>query len=136
MRRRGPGAPSGELRYGLLSVRRQQLVHRAVLFMCEDSFQIREHALVLEADPPPPVDQIVLGRLQVDPAVRQEDEVVAMSARCTHVGGIVRIKEDELHCPCHGGVFSKEGDPIQGPVVRPLERFDCRVHEGRIEVRG
>jgi nitrite reductase/ring-hydroxylating ferredoxin subunit len=68
--------------------------------------------------------------------LRQGDEVVAMSARCTHMGCIVRIKKDELHCPCHGGVFSREGEPLQGPVVRPLERFDCRVHEGRIEVRG
>jgi nitrite reductase/ring-hydroxylating ferredoxin subunit len=68
--------------------------------------------------------------------LRQGDEVVAMSARCTHMGCIVRIKEDELHCPCHGGVFSREGEPLQGPVARPLKRFDCRVHEGRIEVRG
>ena len=68
--------------------------------------------------------------------LRQGEEVVAMSARCTHMGCIVRIQKDELHCPCHGGVFSKEGEPLKGPVNRPLRRFECRVTEGRIEVRA
>ena len=64
--------------------------------------------------------------------LREGEQVVALSARCTHMGCIVRIEGEQLHCPCHGGIFSKQGEPLQGPVNRPLARLDCRVREGKI----
>lgn len=64
------------------------------------------------------------------------DEVVAFSARCTHAGCKVRFKDDEFHCPCHGGVFSRNGDPIAGPPTVPLVRFETRLDQDHIKVKA
>jgi glycine/D-amino acid oxidase-like deaminating enzyme/nitrite reductase/ring-hydroxylating ferredoxin subunit len=52
-----------------------------------------------------------------------EGEVHAHSARCTHLGCIVRwnAAERSWDCPCHGSRFDAEsGDVLQGPAVAPL----------------
>ena len=45
-----------------------------------------------------------------------------MSNICTHLGCRVRwIAEDErFYCPCHNGVFAKDGSVVAGPPPRPL----------------
>jgi len=56
---------------------------------------------------------------------RKGDEVLALSSECTHLGCPVRYKKDKKHfaCPCHGGVFNLEGERIEGPPPRPLDRY-------------
>jgi nitrite reductase/ring-hydroxylating ferredoxin subunit len=52
-----------------------------------------------------------------------EGRVHAHSARCTHLGCIVRWNSAERSwdCPCHGSRFGAEsGEVLQGPAVRPL----------------
>ena len=68
--------------------------------------------------------------------VRQDEEILALSARCTHAGCRVRAGGGEFVCPCHGGAFALDGAPLRGPVERPLERRKVRVTDGRIEVRA
>ncbi|GAB2817990.1 FAD-dependent oxidoreductase [Streptomyces daliensis] len=53
-----------------------------------------------------------------------EGEVRALSPRCTHLGCLVRFNDAECawECPCHGSRFGIEGEVIQGPATRPLER--------------
>ena len=53
-----------------------------------------------------------------------QGEVHAVSARCTHLGCIVSWNpaESSWDCPCHGSRFSVDGEVIQGPAVRNLER--------------
>ena len=63
------------------------------------------------------------------------EEVVAFSATCTHAGCTVRFKEGAFHCPCHGGVFSLDGEPVKGPVERPLERLEARIVGDQVEVK-
>ena len=47
----------------------------------------------------------------------------ALSARCTHLGCIVRWNgaERSWDCPCHGSRFGTDGRVLQGPAVAPLE---------------
>ncbi|MEO6470359.1 MAG: Rieske (2Fe-2S) protein [Aeromicrobium sp.] len=47
----------------------------------------------------------------------------AYTAVCTHQGCIVsRIDAKEIHCPCHGSVYStKDGSVINGPAPQPLK---------------
>ena len=81
--------------------------------------------------------------------VRKGDAVIALDATCTHAGCMVRpalaegASAGELGgapgafvCPCHGGAFSLEGEPVRRPVTRPLARLETRVEGGRVEVRA
>lgn len=69
----------------------------------------------------------------------QRDEYnayIAISTRCMHLGCPVRYvpASERFICPCHGGVYDKEGKVTGGPPVRPLDRFYTRVRRGLVEV--
>lgn len=60
-----------------------------------------------------------------------EQELVALSAICTHLGCVVKWKQDiaELFCPCHGGKFDAKGNVLGGPPPAPLPSFPTRVED-------
>ncbi len=72
---------------------------------------------------------------QDDPAVLvrlTDDEIVAFSQKCTHLGCVVYYQSDEdrWHCPCHEGNFElTTGLVISGPPTRPLGRIDVEVRD-------
>jgi Rieske Fe-S protein len=46
------------------------------------------------------------------------------------------IAEDErFYCPCHNGVFAKDGSVVSGPPPRPLDRFENKVEDGILYIR-
>ncbi|MFD6109033.1 FAD-dependent oxidoreductase [Streptomyces yangpuensis] len=61
-------------------------------------------------------------------AVHRDDEgeLHAVSAVCTHMGCLVAFNNAERtwECPCHGSRFGIDGEVLQGPALRPLERRD------------
>ena len=61
---------------------------------------------------------------------------VAISTRCAHLGCPVRYYQapKRFVCPCHGGIYDFQGKVAGGPPVRPLDRFDARASNGRVEV--
>ena len=63
-------------------------------------------------------------------------EFMAFSVHCTHLGCPVRWLGDAdlFMCPCHGGVFYKDGRVASGPPPRPLVRYPVRVKEGAVEI--
>jgi menaquinol-cytochrome c reductase iron-sulfur subunit len=66
-----------------------------------------------------------------------EQDFVAFSINCTHLGCPVRWLQDaELFmCPCHGGVYYQDGAVAAGPPPDPLARYPVRVQNGQVEVR-
>jgi menaquinol-cytochrome c reductase iron-sulfur subunit len=72
--------------------------------------------------------------------VRTDDgrNFTAMSNVCTHLGCRVRWVADrkEFFCPCHNGVFDKDGNVISGPPPRPLNRYEVKVENGQLSIVG
>ncbi|MDQ3760099.1 MAG: FAD-dependent oxidoreductase [Actinomycetota bacterium] len=66
------------------------------------------------------------GLRQVAECRDEEGAVHRLSARCTHLGCIVRWNEGDStwDCPCHGSRFGADGSVLNGPAATPLEPFD------------
>lgn len=64
-------------------------------------------------------------------------DFAVISNICTHLGCRVRwIAEDgKFHCPCHNGVFAKDGTVVSGPPPRPLDRFENKVEGGILYIK-
>ena len=61
----------------------------------------------------------------------------AMSNVCTHLGCRVRWipEQEKFFCPCHNGVFDKDGSVVSGPPPRPLDQFETKVESGVLFIR-
>ena len=67
-----------------------------------------------------------------------ENSFIAFSANCTHLGCPVRWMEGAslFLCPCHGGVYYKDGSVAAGPPPRPLFRYDVRIENGEVKINS
>jgi Rieske Fe-S protein len=68
--------------------------------------------------------------------VRQNDQVRALSAICTHLGCRVVWNQGDkhFHCPCHGGRFDPSGAVVAGPPPHGLDELPARVDGSRVLV--
>lgn len=66
----------------------------------------------------------------------QDGSFTAFSLDCTHLGCPVRWLPDAdlFMCPCHGGVFYRDGQVAAGPPPEPLKHHPVRVRNGQVEV--
>jgi Rieske Fe-S protein len=75
-----------------------------------------------------------------DPAVLlrlADEEVVAFSQKCTHLGCVVYFEEDRWHCPCHEGNFdARTGAVLSGPPPRALGRIEVEIRDDTIWALG
>jgi menaquinol-cytochrome c reductase iron-sulfur subunit len=64
-------------------------------------------------------------------------DFIVMSNICTHLGCRVRWIPDKegFYCPCHNGVFAKDGTVVSGPPPRPLDRFEVKIEDGILYVQ-
>ena len=64
--------------------------------------------------------------------LRREDEqnFKVFSVNCTHLGCPVEWKPQAtlFFCPCHGGVYYKDGKVAAGPPPHPLPQYPVRVN--------
>jgi cytochrome b6-f complex iron-sulfur subunit len=58
--------------------------------------------------------------------LKTDEGVVAFSRRCTDLGCLVSWNKErqQFLCPCHRGVYDRNGTNIAGPPPRPLDRFE------------
>jgi menaquinol-cytochrome c reductase iron-sulfur subunit len=70
--------------------------------------------------------------------LRRDDNsaFTCFSVNCTHLGCPVRwVATAELFmCPCHGGVYYRDGAVAAGPPPLPLPQYKVRVRNGNVEV--
>lgn len=68
--------------------------------------------------------------------VRAADgSVKAWSATCPHLGCSIETHPRGFACPCHNTYFTPSGERDGGPSPRPMDALECRVADGRVEVR-
>ena len=70
--------------------------------------------------------------------VRQDATTVsAYTATCTHQQCTINgFSGNVFRCPCHGGCFDPQGNVVDGPPPRPLDRIAARIDDsGSVLVR-
>jgi|SRR5665213_158721 len=68
--------------------------------------------------------------------LREGLTVTAYNPHCTHLGCAYRWDENlnEFLCPCHSGVYDKQGKVLSGPPPRALDRYQAKIEEGRLYI--
>lgn len=88
----------------------------------------------VEDFPPGSVTPVNAGRFYL---VRLDDGgLLALYRKCTHLGCAVPWEQAEgrFVCPCHASAFEPNGDLINPPAPRPLDRFAVSISDGEIHV--
>jgi menaquinol-cytochrome c reductase iron-sulfur subunit len=71
---------------------------------------------------------------------REGDEIIALSPVCKHLGCTVTWAGDEanpdrFYCPCHNGMYEKNGQNVPGtPPTGPLDQFEVGESDGYITI--
>jgi len=65
------------------------------------------------------------------------DKFTAFSANCTHLGCPVRWEAGAslFMCPCHGGVYYKDGSVAAGPPPKSLVQYPTRINHNTVEIQ-
>jgi len=60
----------------------------------------------------------------------------AFAVDCTHLGCPVRweASAELFMCPCHGGVYYKDGEVAAGPPPHPLQQFPVRILNNTVQM--
>lgn len=66
-----------------------------------------------------------------------QNNFIAFAANCTHLGCPVRWEENAqlFMCPCHGGVYYKDGSVAAGPPPRGLIKYDVRILKDEVQIK-
>ena len=61
---------------------------------------------------------------------------IALYQKCVHLGCRVPFRDDchSFKCPCHGSHYNVDGEYIDGPAPRSLDRFDLSFQGGQVIV--
>lgn len=66
-----------------------------------------------------------------------KNNFIAFAANCTHLGCPVRWEEQAqlFMCPCHGGVYYKDGTVAAGPPPKPLTNYPVRLFKDEVQIQ-
>ena len=118
----------------LLGLRKVPHVWRTVGKL--DDFQVGSTVKVAFLDPSPLPWSGVTARTAAWLRRETDQQFIAFSVDCTHLGCPVRWLPDAnlFMCPCHGGVFYANGDVASGPPPKPLTQYPVRVERGCVQI--
>ena len=60
-----------------------------------------------------------------------------MQSTCTHLGCRTSYDREKklILCPCHGGVYDRQGHVLSGPPPAPLPTLPTRIEGGQVLVQ-
>jgi menaquinol-cytochrome c reductase iron-sulfur subunit len=66
------------------------------------------------------------------------DQFQVFAINCAHLGCPVRwfAQSGLFMCPCHGGVYYRDGSRAAGPPERGLFTYDCKVENGHLLIHA
>jgi menaquinol-cytochrome c reductase iron-sulfur subunit len=101
-------------------------------------FSIGETVSVTFEDPSPLPWAGVTARAAAWLRRDSETGFTAFSAHCTHLGCPVRWMPGAnlFLCPCHGGVYYRDGAVAAGPPPKPLFRYEVRVLDSNVQIKA
>jgi menaquinol-cytochrome c reductase iron-sulfur subunit len=102
-----------------------------------DDFKVGETVTVKFLDPSPLPWAGVTARTAAWLRRVSAEEFIAFAVNCSHLGCPVRWMQsaDLFMCPCHGGVYYRDGRVAAGPPPRPLTRYPVRVLNGEVQIQ-
>lgn len=72
--------------------------------------------------------------------LRRESDTkfTCFAVNCTHLGcPVTWLPGAQLFmCPCHGGVYYKDGVVAGGPPPKPLPQYDVRIVQSSVEIKA
>ncbi len=82
---------------------------------------------------PPDEQQSVVNFKDGVCLIRRENEVYALSMRCTHLGCMLNYDtvSRRFRCPCHGSVFDESGRWVSGPAKKDLQRVPAEMNKNK-----
>jgi menaquinol-cytochrome c reductase iron-sulfur subunit len=68
----------------------------------------------------------------------QVEQFQFFAINCAHLGCPVRwfAQSGLFMCPCHGGVYYRDGSRAAGPPERGLFTYDCKVENGNLMIHA
>jgi menaquinol-cytochrome c reductase iron-sulfur subunit len=62
------------------------------------------------------------------------EQAIVYSRNCTDLGCPLTFDDGSecFFCPCHGGIFDKNGDRMAGPPKRAMYRYASRIVDGEV----
>lgn len=80
------------------------------------------------------------GNYESEKPVRESEQIIALSAVCTHMGCLVQWQhaDRQFHCPCHDGIFAASGVEVVAPGTHrslpPLPQLATKIEHGNLYV--
>ncbi len=101
-----------------------------------DQFKVGETVEVSFTDPSPLPWAGITAQTAAWLRRESEQQFTAFAVNCTHLGCPVRWLSDAnlFMCPCHGGVYYKDGRVAAGPPPKSLPTYNVRVQDGQVQI--
>jgi menaquinol-cytochrome c reductase iron-sulfur subunit len=100
-------------------------------------FQIGSVNLVTFTNPDPKAFAGVTANSAAWLRRNSKDQFIAFAVNCSHLGCPVRWEENAqlFMCPCHGGVYYRDGTVASGPPPRPLSQYEVRILKDQVQIK-
>lgn len=63
-----------------------------------------------------------------------ENKILAFGPQCTHLACAYHPADGKFVCPCHGSEFALDGKVLMGPAARPLDQYQTRIENNRLQI--